>query len=273
MEAEYACILSVGNEILIGKILNSNAQWIAQKLTLLGFTVRSIVTTRDDVLETAEAFKQAIRSKSRIIISTGGLGPTFDDKTAESLARALNLPLVLSEEAYKMILEKYRRASMNMTPEREKMAYIPLGAKPIYNPVGTAPGIYLKYRGSHIFVLPGPPKEMTAMFESEVLPILRKIAPKVFWGEFLLQVKGIPEADFAPTVKDAMKRFKKIYVKSHPRGKETGLSVIEVHVTSSGKNKGEILDELWGAFSFLTKSVKEMGGILEVKKEPTVYKL
>ncbi len=273
METDYACILSIGNEILIGKILNSNAQWIAQKLTLLGFTVRSIVSTRDDVLETAEAFRQAIRLRSRVIVSTGGLGPTFDDKTAESLARALNLPLVLSREAYEMILKKYKDAGMSMTPEREKMAYIPLGAKPIYNPVGTAPGIYVKYRGSHIFVLPGPPKEMTAMFENEILPLLRKIAPRVFWGEFLLQVKGIPEADFAPKVKATMKRFSKIYVKSHPKGKETGLSIIDVHVTCSGEDKKEILNELWGAFNFLIESVKEMGGILEVKKEPSINRL
>ena len=125
-----AWIITVGNEVLIGRIVNTNAAWLGKKLTLLGYRVRREITVADELEDIAWAFKMALDSKARVIISTGGLGPTFDDKTAEGLARAVGKELEINEEALAMVKEKYESKGMKLTEPRIKMAKLPKGAKP-----------------------------------------------------------------------------------------------------------------------------------------------
>lgn len=258
---EEAWIISTGNELLIGKIANTNAQWLAERLTLYGFRVARIVAVPDEPDAVAAAFREAL--SARVVVSTGGLGPTFDDRTAEAVAAAYGRPLLLDPRALSMVREKYEAAGMHLTPERVKMAYLPLGADPLRNPVGTAPGIYLVERGTHVFVLPGPPREMKAMFEEEVEPRLRRIAPPVYWCEAGFTLKGVAEADFAPHVKRAMRVSPKVYVKSHPRGRETGLSVIEIHVTGSGGDPDALKREVEETLRVLLDAAGRLGGKVE----------
>ncbi len=260
-----AMILSIGNELLIGKVLNTNAQRISEELTRIGFIVRAALTVRDDVSSIAEAFRLALSQRVQVVVSTGGLGPTFDDKTVEGLARALNRPLVLSEEALKLIREKYEARGLPLTPERVKMAFLPLGAIPLENPVGTAPGVYIRFRGTHFFVLPGPPREVEAIFTGSVLPILRRIFRAVEFLEASFIVRGIPESEFAPVVQKATKSYPGVYVKSHPRGFELGEPVLEIHLTTYGEFYRE---QLAGCFDFLLSMAKKMGGEVRVSREP-----
>jgi len=258
---DSAWIISTGNELLIGKIVNTNAQWLAEKLTLLGFRVERIVSVPDDPDAVAETFREAL--SARVVVSTGGLGPTFDDRTMEAAAAAYRRPLLLDPEAYEMVREKYERARMEMTPERVKMAYMPLGAEPLRNPVGTAPGAHLVVGGTHVFILPGPPREMKAMFEEEVEPRLRRIAPPVYWCEAGFTLKGVAEADFAPHVKRAMRISPLVYVKSHPKGRETGLSVVELHITGSGPDASRLEGDVRKVLDFLVERAREAGGRVE----------
>ncbi len=265
---DTAWIISTGNELLIGRIANTNAQWLAERLTLYGFRVERIVTVPDEPEEEAQAFREALRA--RVVVSTGGLGPTFDDKTAEAVAAAYGRPLVLNEEALRMVREKYEAAGMGLTPERVKMAYLPLGSRPLYNPVGTAPGIYLEVRGTHVFVLPGPPREMKGMFTESVEPLLRRVAPKIYWCEAGFTMKGVAEADFAPHVKRAMRLSRRVYVKSHPRGRETGLSVVELHITASGPDPEELRVEVGRVLEALLEAARGAGGAVEKVWGPVV---
>jgi len=145
-------IICIGNELLIGKILNTNAQWLARYITSLGGRVRRINTVEDDLDEASSALKDSLSRRPTFIITSGGLGPTFDDKTLEAVATALNKPLELDEEALSMVKEKYHQYELStskrieLTPARLKMATLPKGAKPIKNPVGTAPAVIIKYR-------------------------------------------------------------------------------------------------------------------------------
>ncbi|QOJ78520.1 nicotinamide mononucleotide deamidase-related protein [Infirmifilum lucidum] len=260
-----AMILSIGNELLIGKVLNTNAQRISEELTRIGFIVRAALTVRDDVLSIAEAFRHAISRRVQVVVSTGGLGPTFDDKTVEGLARALNRPLVLNEEALKLVREKYEARGLPLTPERVKMALLPLGAIPLENPVGTAPGVYVSFRGTHFFVLPGPPKEVEAILTGSVLPILRRIFRALEFLEASFIVRGIPESEFAPVVQRAARSYMGVYVKSHPRGFELGEPVLEIHLTTYG---GFYRGQLAECFGFLVSMAKKMGGEVKISREP-----
>ena len=100
-------IVCVGNELLIGKTLNTNAHWLARRATSLGIMVKQITVVGDDVDEIAKVIREALKRKPRFIITTGGLGPTFDDKTLEGIAKALNLKLEVNEKALKMVRKKY----------------------------------------------------------------------------------------------------------------------------------------------------------------------
>ena len=102
-------IICVGNELLIGKTLNTNAKWLAKRITTLGLTTRRITIVDDDIDEISSTIKEAIQRKPAFLITTGGLGPTFDDKTLEGLAKALERKIEINQEALKMVKEKQER--------------------------------------------------------------------------------------------------------------------------------------------------------------------
>ncbi len=261
-----AWLITVGNEILIGRIVNTNVAWLGRKLTLLGYNVHRGLVVPDELDDIAWAFRTAIKSDAKVVISTGGLGPTFDDKTAEGLALALGVELELNEEALRMVKEKYHSKGLELTEHRIKMAKIPKGAKPIYNPVGTAPGIHVVIEDKHIFALPGVPREMKAIFEGYIEPLLKRIGPKIFFAEKLLKCKGVPESAAAPLIERAMRLGKTAYIKSHPKLSEIEGPILELHITASALSKEEAESEVEKVASELKKMLHEKGGIIEEVK-------
>jgi len=141
-------IICVGNELLIGKVVNTNASWLGKQATSMGIAVRRITVCADNVKEMAAVFREALARKPNFIVSTGGLGPTFDDKTLQGIAEALHRRLVVNADALNMVKEKYAEYAVTrhikvseMTEPRVKMATLPEGTVPLPNPVGTAPGV------------------------------------------------------------------------------------------------------------------------------------
>ena len=147
-------IICVGNELLIGKTLNTNAQWLGKEATNLGINVKRITVVQDIVEEIAKTVCEALARKPQFIITTGGLGPTFDDITLEGIAKALNRKLEVNPEALAMVKQKYEEnakkrnvpSGIEMTPPSVKMAKIPQKTKPIRNPIGTAPAMQADVR-------------------------------------------------------------------------------------------------------------------------------
>ena len=152
-------IICVGNELLIGKTINTNAHWLGKHATNLGVNVKRITVAQDIVDEIAKVICEALDRKPQFIITTGGLGPTFDDKTLEGVAKALNRKLEINEKALAMVKEKceeYARKRQlstitDLTPSRVKMAMLPEKTEPVSNPIGTAPGIYANIEGTILF--------------------------------------------------------------------------------------------------------------------------
>ncbi len=213
-------LVCIGNELLTGHTLNTNAHWLCRRLTELGAYVTRISTVHDDVDQMTSVIREAIRRRPDFIITTGGLGPTFDDRTLEALGRALNRKVAVNLQAMRLLKRHYARLQRNvaMTPPRIKMATIPERTEALPNPVGTAPGVLAKKGNTRIFVLPGVPQEMEAMFEGSVAPRVKREIGRERFYERSLKLSGLPESEIAPVIDRVMKRFPKVFIKSHPRG-------------------------------------------------------
>jgi len=259
-------IVCVGNELLIGKTLNTNANWMAKRATSLGIMVKRITVVADDVDEIAKIIREALKRKPQFIITTGGLGPTFDDKTLEGIAKALNLKWVVSEKALKMVREKYeayvksgRIETVELTPARVKMAKLPESAEPLPNPVGTAPGVMMNVKGAILIALPGVPSEMEAIFDVSVAPLLRKDAGNVAFFETSIYADGIMESALAPLVDQTMHNNPYVYIKSHPKGEEKKPH-LEIHFSTTAKNSKTAKKRLEKAIIQLSELVKKNNG-------------
>jgi molybdenum cofactor synthesis domain-containing protein len=264
-------IICVGNELLIGKVVNTNASWMAKRATSLGVMVKRITVASDDVDEIAAVVAEALKRKPRFIITTGGLGPTFDDKTLEGIAKALRRKLEVNEKALQMVREKYeafakegRIEEAELTPPRVKMATLPEKTKPLNNPVGTAPGVITTVRGAILIALPGVPSEMEAIFEESVVPMLKKEAGGITFFETSIFADSVMESVLAPLIDQTMHDNPYIYVKSHPKGREN-TPHIELHLSTTAKDSKNAKDRLGKAIIQLSELIESKGGKIKVQ--------
>jgi nicotinamide-nucleotide amidase len=171
MKAE---IIAIGSEIVSGHNLDTNSQWLSLRLAEIGIPVGWHTTVADDLADNITAFKIASQ-RAGLVIATGGLGPTQDDLTRETLAKAAAVELIFHQNSYQQIEQMFARRHRSM-PERNRVqALFPAGAEPIPNAQGTAPGIWMKMGDSVLAAMPGVPSEMYAMFETQVKPRLLKM--------------------------------------------------------------------------------------------------
>ncbi len=178
-------IISIGSELTSGQNLDSNSQWLSRRLAEVGIPVGWHTTVADDLEDNVAAFRIAA-GRARLVLATGGLGPTQDDLTREALARLAGVELVLHPESLAQIQEMFARRRRSM-PERNRVqALFPAGAEPVPNAHGTAPGIWMPAGSSLIVAMPGVPSEMRAMFENQVRPRLLHMG---FGGGVLVQRK------------------------------------------------------------------------------------
>lgn len=166
-------IISIGTELLLGEIVDTNAAWLAQQLAAAGVDVFFRTTVGDNAGRIAEAVSLAL-GRADIVITTGGLGPTVDDVTREGIALASGRDLVMDESLLAQIRERFAKWNTRMSENNVRQAYLPRGATPIPNPVGTAPAFVVERDGRHVFTLPGVPREMKYLTETRVLPWLRE---------------------------------------------------------------------------------------------------
>ncbi len=169
MKAE---IIAIGSELVNGQKLDTNSQWLSQRLEDLGIPVRFHESLGDDLDENVEGFRVAL-GRAGLVIVTGGLGPTQDDLTREALALVAGTPLVEDVDALEAIESLFARRGRPMSPRNRVQALRPEGSVSLPNAVGTAPGVWFRVGESWIACLPGVPYEMKAMFDESVVPLLR----------------------------------------------------------------------------------------------------
>jgi molybdenum cofactor synthesis domain-containing protein len=261
---QFVEIVCIGNELLIGKTLNTNAQWLTKRVTTLGLTTKRVTVVGDNLPDISRAIKEAIQRKPSFVLTTGGLGPTFDDMTLEGLAQALGRKIKVDNQALQMVTEKYQSYAqqskldeIELTPHRVKMAKIPEGSVPVCNPVGTAPAVKIEHENVTVFALPGVPSELKSIFDASIAPLLKKAGHGVTFFETSIASEGVMESEMAPFVDVVMKDNPYVYIKSHPKGAET-TPVIEFHVSTTAKDASE-------AKKIVKKAVAELKELVQAK--------
>ena len=166
-------IITIGTELLLGEIVDTNSRFIARNLRDAGIDLYRKTSIGDNVRRIAEAIRESMQ-RSDIIITTGGLGPTVDDPTREATALAIGVETEFRPELWEQIQERFRRFNSKPTENNKRQAYVPKGAIAIENPVGTAPAFILEVDDKSIISLPGVPKEMSFLLINSVLPYLKK---------------------------------------------------------------------------------------------------
>jgi nicotinamide-nucleotide amidase len=194
--------LSIGDELMLGEIVDTNAPFIATHLHGEGYRVSRHLAVGDNEQAIAAAIRD-LAASHRVIVATGGLGPTEDDVTARAAAQAFGHEMVLREEVLTHIRAFAARVGRTLHPRNEQQAWLPATAELVPNPVGTAYGFRLEHGGCSLFVLPGVPEEMAAMFTATVLPTLRRLLPSPpVLSTRVLKVIGLPEAEVSARVFD-----------------------------------------------------------------------
>ena len=256
-------MLAVGKELLIGRTLNTNARWVGKRLARMGTMLKQVTTVDDDLDEIASAFTAIAKRSPEFLIVVGGLGPTPDDMTLRGVAGALGVGLKRNEAAVKMIIEHYANrgmAGVELTPSRVKMARIPIGAVPVVNDAGTAPGVRLVTGRTVVYCLPGVPREMMDIFRRSVEPEVKTKLGKLHRGYVTMKLEGVLESSLAPVIKRELERHPGAYVKSHPRGVKEGISRIELDIAVIGEVKASVERETTAIAEEAKKAVAKMGG-------------
>ncbi len=185
-------ILSIGTEITRGELVNTNAAWLAAALADLGFEVLEHCTVDDDEARIVAALERLSRT-AKVIVSTGGLGPTTDDLTTVAVAKALGVPLERDEGSLDQIRRRFDKLGRTMSASNAKQADFPKGATVLANPIGTAPGFEVSLGQARAFFMPGVPREMMRMFDEQVTPRIRELSPNDS-HQIRFRTFGLPES-------------------------------------------------------------------------------
>ncbi len=186
-------LISVGTEILMGNIVNTNAQYLAAQCAGLGLSMYHQTVVGDNEERLAEAVRMAL-GRSDVVILSGGLGPTEDDLTRETCAEVMEMPLEPDEHTKERIREYFKNSTFKEIPENNwRQAMVPHGAAVLDNENGTAPGLILEKDGKCAILLPGPPNELISMFEGRVLPYLQRKQPELLVSQ-MVKICGVGES-------------------------------------------------------------------------------
>ena len=280
-------LLSVGNELLSGTITNTNAQWISSKITRAGGVVKRITTVGDCTVDISHAVKECIERGPRWLIISGGLGPTYDDRTLQGLSSALGQELVSDARAVHMLRKSYsliRKCvvkDVKLNDAQLKMAMIPKGSTPIQNPVGSAPAVFIQEEKTktRIFALPGVPKEMKAIFSTVIMPQFKEIVGNYHFVESVFETVGVTESMLAPTLSRLVNSYhtNDIYLKTHPKGYSYGYGMnvssnsrikprskpepkLNIQIASKGKDKLQVETRYNTILGTLKEDIQKLGG-------------
>ena len=166
-------IITIGTELLLGEIQDTNTRHLARQLRQLGIDLFRVTTIGDNPLRIADMIRESL-SRADIVITTGGLGPTIDDPTRNAAAIAFNVEMIFHADLWKEIYQRFQVRGIIPSDNNQKQAYLPASAVAIHNPVGTAPAFYIADQGKLLVCLPGVPAEMETIFQESVVPLLRE---------------------------------------------------------------------------------------------------
>ncbi len=238
-------IFAIGNELLLGEVVDTNTSWLCRLLAGLGGRVRRAVLLPDDVEVIRSELAGALQRRPDLLITTGGLGPTEDDRTLIAVALATGRPLDEHPQALQMVAARYQAlaatgyvASPELTPPRRKMALLPQGAMPLANPVGVAPGVLLPLEHTTLICLPGVPEEMKAIVQGSLVPYLQSRFGKAGFAELRMLVDCGDESRLAPLLEEIQYQWPQVYIKSRARAFGPGVR-LRIYLSAAGSTSEE----------------------------------
>jgi len=266
-------IFIIGNEILNGDIQDTNTHWLCREITGLGGHVVRGTALPDDLDLVATELRAALERGSRVIFTSGGLGPTADDLTLAAVAKSVGKELRLNEKAQQMIKESYDALFENgvlaqggLTPAREKMAWMPDGAVPLYNPTGTAPCSLLDVGQAVIISLPGIPKELKGIFNSSLQPFLQETFRG---GRAVMQTMTVccnDESMLEPVLSRVVPAHPAVYIKSlATMPGET--PQLDITLTAVGSDQAALEALIGSALQELQEGFNSLGFLCREKKQ------
>ena len=248
-------IFSIGTELLIGRIQDTNSFWLAQQVTEVGATMARVTIIGDDRATIIEALRSAVERGARTVITTGGLGPTADDLTVECIAELVGVGTTVNRPALEDYMRRRNIREDEISPALQKMATVPDGADVLLNPAGWAPCIRIAKGETTFFLLPGPPSEMEAVFDRYVRDHFggegagHRVARRVYVDMW--------ESEVAPLARQVMEAIPGTYIKGYiALGNQQRLPL---DVVTRGSNPVEAQDNLEEAVEMLTELVERVG--------------
>ena len=255
-------VISVGTELLLGNILNTNAQFLAERCALLGLSMYNQVVVGDNKERLKEAVATAL-DRSDIVILTGGLGPTEDDLTKETCAEAMGFELTEDGHTRQRIEEYFKNSIYKEIPDNNwKQAVVPAGAIVLDNDNGTAPGLIMEKDTKRAILLPGPPNEMIPLFKEQVEPYLQKLRPELIVSK-MIKICGMGESQVEDKLLDLIDRQTNPTIATYAKTGE-----VHVRVTASAPTT-EVADRL---IRPVVKEIKKRMGmfVYSTKEEETL---
>ncbi|TWT48681.1 molybdopterin-binding protein [Botrimarina hoheduenensis] len=224
-------VIAIGDELTTGQRLDTNTQWLSQRLTELGVEIVAHTTVADDLALNRDAFLVASR-RADLVVSTGGLGPTADDLTRDALALAAGVELVTDPETVERLEALFRSRGREMPPQNRRQAQSPAGARAIPNPGGTAPGVDFTFAETRFFALPGVPEEMREMWAATVAPaIARLTGGGRVMRHHLVKCFGVGESQLEAMLPDLIRRGREPLV-----GITASKATITLRITATGSS-------------------------------------
>ena len=259
-------LFSIGTELVLGQIQDTNAHWIAQQILQIGGELRRVTMLRDDAEEMYEALESSVERGTSLVLTTGGLGPTPDDMTVAVVASLIGTKPVVSEET---LADFRRRREMSendpLSEALTKMATVPETAAVLQNPAGWAPCISVEYQNTTLMMMPGPPREMKAIFETYIQPLIAEryraeiTTSRVYVSMF--------EAEVSPLMQKVMERHSDVYLKAYVSLRKADTNMMPVDLVSTSTDKADAETQLQLATDYFRELVVETGKHFSLEDE------
>ncbi len=251
-------LFSIGTELILGQIQDTNAHWIAQQIFQMGGKLRRVTMLRDDFDEITEALDAATKRNTALILTTGGLGPTPDDMTVAVVASIIDTELVISQET---VTEYKKRREMSeddiLNDALIKMATVPNTAEVLQNPDGWAPCISVNHKQSTIMMMPGPPREMKAIFKTHIQPrIVEQYHSEINTARVYVSMF---EAEVSPLMQKVMQRHPNVYLKAYVALRNIEENKMPIDIVSTSTNKMESETQLNQSIQYFQQLVTQTG--------------
>jgi len=239
MKQYSAIAISIGDELLIGQTINTNAAWMGEKLNAIGIKLAEVITIADEEKAILNALKTATL-KADVVLLTGGLGPTKDDITKKTLANFFNTELVLNEQILEMLKSYFEKRGRPLLQSTANLAYMPANCKVVFNKKGTAAGMWWDYENTIVVSMPGVPYEMKTMMEERILPKFQKLFELPAIVHKTIMVAGLGESIVAEKIRtieeELPEHIKLAYLPN--------LGILRLRLTGIGLSKTQLTNEI-----------------------------